>query len=54
MALECADGPFRCIAVVYMRWHELLAAAIVQNGLAEHATAFIVHNVEGGWLSGRS
>ena len=54
MILECADGMFSCIAAVDMRWHELVAAAIVCNSLAEHATAFIVHNVDGGWLAGSS
>ena len=54
MVLECADGAFRGIVVVDMRWHKLVAAAIVCDGLVEHASAFIVHNVDGGWLSGRS
>ena len=52
MVLECADGPFRCIAAVDMGWHQLIVAVVVHNGLAEGGATFIVHDVQSGWVSG--
>ena len=51
MVLKCADGAFSCIAAVNMRWHELVAAAIVCDGLAEGATALVVHDMDSGWTA---
>lgn len=51
MVLERADGAFSRVAAVHMRWHELVAAAIVCDGLAEGATALIVHDMDGGWTA---
>ena len=42
---ECADGAFRRVAAVHMGWHQLEGAVVVDNGLAECAATFIVHDV---------
>ena len=52
MALKCANGTFSWIAAVDVRWYKLVAAAIVCDGLAEGATAFIIHNNDCGQLAG--
>ena len=45
MGFECADGPFRSIAPVYMGWDKLIINVVACEILSQQWCSFVVESV---------